>query len=300
MSVNEVPQVSPDAPVASDQRRDDGPVTPPTGDEIRINPEFERVVPPASEEELGYLEASLREDGCLSPLVVQQGTRHLLDGHQRYRLCRRHDIPVTTVAVDVPSPRPSPASFFHLRAASGASRRKGVPQGRLSDRDPVLREVFDGQEVVRRQPDLEQLFAAHGTVQSAQVIMDRRPAGPRASASWRWAATRRPRSPSPPSTARWSRQERQRCPAQGRPRRSACREGEEKMAVGHGCGGCYGVARPLSPSFHSAGRSSIMGGSRAFTRGRNGRRPAAPSRLLGAACTTHSPSRSTRFPAGTT
>jgi hypothetical protein len=52
---------------------------------------------------------------------------------------------------------------------------------------------------------LAQLFEGHGTVQSAQVIMDRDTGRSKGFASWKWVATRRPRRPSRPSTARRSR-----------------------------------------------------------------------------------------------
>ena len=47
--------------------------------------------------------------------------------------------------------------------------------------------------------ELEKMFEPYGTVQSAQVIMDRETGRSRASASSTWPATPRPRWPSPGS-----------------------------------------------------------------------------------------------------
>jgi len=38
--------------------------------DIIVDPEFERLIPPLSEQELRQLECSLLDDGALSPLVV--------------------------------------------------------------------------------------------------------------------------------------------------------------------------------------------------------------------------------------
>jgi len=60
--------------------------------EIRIDDEFASLVPPLTDEELRQLEANLLADGCREPLVVWGPEGILLDGHNRYRICREHDI----------------------------------------------------------------------------------------------------------------------------------------------------------------------------------------------------------------
>jgi len=69
--------------------------------DFRIDPEFEAHIPPLSESEAADLEASIREHGCLSPLVVWDG--FLIDGHHRFRICQRHQVSFDTVAVDLPN-----------------------------------------------------------------------------------------------------------------------------------------------------------------------------------------------------
>jgi len=58
------------------------------------------LLPPLSAEEFAGLEASILKDGCLSPLVIWNNI--LVDGHHRYEICRKHQIPysVNSVVLD--------------------------------------------------------------------------------------------------------------------------------------------------------------------------------------------------------
>lgn len=60
------------------------------GLEITINPEFEKLIPNLSITELSLLETNLEEEGCRQPLVIWNGI--LVDGHNRYRLCKEKGI----------------------------------------------------------------------------------------------------------------------------------------------------------------------------------------------------------------
>lgn len=64
---------------------------------IKIDPEFQKLIPPLAQEELMLLENSILHDGCRDPLVVWQGHNILLDGHNRYRICNRSKTPFATV-----------------------------------------------------------------------------------------------------------------------------------------------------------------------------------------------------------
>jgi len=59
---------------------------------IVIDPEFKSLIPPLTDDERRDLEASLKADGCISPVVVWYQQNILLDGHNRHELCRKHDI----------------------------------------------------------------------------------------------------------------------------------------------------------------------------------------------------------------
>jgi ParB-like chromosome segregation protein Spo0J len=55
--------------------------------QFKIDPEFQALIPPLSKEEDIGLEVNLKENGCRHPLVVWNGL--LLDGHHRWRICKR-------------------------------------------------------------------------------------------------------------------------------------------------------------------------------------------------------------------
>ena len=59
--------------------------------ELKIDPELRDLIPPLSEEEHRMLEDSIVRDGCDTPLIVWNDT--IVDGHNRYDICRKHDIP---------------------------------------------------------------------------------------------------------------------------------------------------------------------------------------------------------------
>ncbi len=63
--------------------------------EIKIDPEFRSLIPKISEDELNGLEESLLNEGCRDPLVLWDEI--LLDGHNRYEICTRHEIKFKTL-----------------------------------------------------------------------------------------------------------------------------------------------------------------------------------------------------------
>lgn len=62
---------------------------------LKVDPEFERLIPPLDPEEFKQLEENIVAEGCLDPLVTWDGT--IVDGHNRYKICGEHDIPFQTV-----------------------------------------------------------------------------------------------------------------------------------------------------------------------------------------------------------
>lgn len=67
---------------------------------IRIDPEFQSLIPPLEPAELEQLEVNISNDGCRDALTVWQGW--LLDGHNRYDICTRRKIAYSTYEIDLP------------------------------------------------------------------------------------------------------------------------------------------------------------------------------------------------------
>ena len=59
--------------------------------ELRVDPEFAKLIPPLQDTELSLLTDSILANGCEMPLVVWNGT--FVDGHNRYRICHENDVP---------------------------------------------------------------------------------------------------------------------------------------------------------------------------------------------------------------
>jgi len=69
--------------------------------EIIIDHEFKHLLPELDPEALAMLEESLLECGCLSPLVLWNGI--LIDGHNRYKIIKKHDLPFRTIDMEFDS-----------------------------------------------------------------------------------------------------------------------------------------------------------------------------------------------------
>ena len=62
-----------------------------------IDNEFEQLIPPLTDYELKNLEDSIIAEGCRDPLVVWGDI--LIDGHNRYKICSKHDIKFNTIQI---------------------------------------------------------------------------------------------------------------------------------------------------------------------------------------------------------
>ena len=58
--------------------------------DLIIDNEFQGLIPPLSIEEYNLLGDSIIKEGCRDPLVLWNGI--LIDGHNRYGICTKHDI----------------------------------------------------------------------------------------------------------------------------------------------------------------------------------------------------------------
>lgn len=65
---------------------------------LKIDPQFKNLIRPLHKKEYLQLEANLLADGCRDPLIVWNGI--LVDGHNRYEICTRHQIPFAIIEMD--------------------------------------------------------------------------------------------------------------------------------------------------------------------------------------------------------
>ena len=60
----------------------------------QILQEFAELLPPLTEEQRQALEADMLQNGCYSPIIVDEELR-IVDGHNRQRICEEHNLPYT-------------------------------------------------------------------------------------------------------------------------------------------------------------------------------------------------------------
>ena len=61
--------------------------------ELEINRELQGLIPALSKPEQDALIASLNVEGCRQPITVWKGKNIIIDGHNRYSICNKFDIP---------------------------------------------------------------------------------------------------------------------------------------------------------------------------------------------------------------
>jgi len=67
--------------------------------ELKIDIEFEKLIPQLGFEERNLLEKNILKEGCRDPIVLWN--EQILDGHNRYAICTKHGLDYKTVTVDI-------------------------------------------------------------------------------------------------------------------------------------------------------------------------------------------------------
>lgn len=70
--------------------------------DLKIDPELRELIPPLTDGEYASLKESIRKDGCREPLTIWKGQNIILDGHNRYEICRDLKVPFNTVEIELP------------------------------------------------------------------------------------------------------------------------------------------------------------------------------------------------------
>ncbi|MFA7463228.1 MAG: MT-A70 family methyltransferase [Anaerovoracaceae bacterium] len=70
---------------------------------LMVDPEFKKLTFPLTADEYARLEKSILEEGCRDPLVIWKWNSVILDGHNRYEICTKHNIPFDIVEMEFKS-----------------------------------------------------------------------------------------------------------------------------------------------------------------------------------------------------
>ncbi len=65
---------------------------------LKVDQQFKNLIPPLSKSEYLQLEENLIVDGCRDPITVWKDI--IVDGHNRYEICMRHQIPFSVMEKD--------------------------------------------------------------------------------------------------------------------------------------------------------------------------------------------------------
>ena len=71
-----------------------------TNEQVKIDPEFQSLIPSLSEDEYRQLEENCKRDGILDSLKVWNG--FLIDGHNRFKISEEWDLNYTVEEMDFP------------------------------------------------------------------------------------------------------------------------------------------------------------------------------------------------------
>ena len=112
---------------------------------IIIDPEFQALIPPLAVGERAELEANLVAEGCLSPLIVWQGHDFLLDGHNRFEICRRHGIACQVRTISLGSREEAKAWIIKHQLG-----RRNLKESQRAMLAATLKEMFSAAAVERK------------------------------------------------------------------------------------------------------------------------------------------------------
>ena len=82
---------------------------------LKVEPEFQQLIPLQSKGELLALEESIKAEGCRDPLFVWKGKNIVLDGHTRRELCIKHKKQVKVREVELPDKEAAVAFILEVQ-----------------------------------------------------------------------------------------------------------------------------------------------------------------------------------------
>lgn len=94
---------------------------------LNVDEEFKKIAPPISRSEYAELEKSIMSEGCRDPIIIWNGV--IVDGHNRYVICRHHDIQFNIKTM-----------YFKSREEAGVQSPSGKKKWGFKSIDGILRD----------------------------------------------------------------------------------------------------------------------------------------------------------------
>lgn len=119
---------------------------------LKVNPEFQTLIPPLADDEYKRLETSLINngwEGWRGPILVWDGV--IVDGHNRYRICQEHGIAFTTKEMHF-----SDEDSAKLFIIDNQLRRRNLPPAAIGDLKLEEKEIVARQAKERMSPGTNQ------------------------------------------------------------------------------------------------------------------------------------------------
>ena len=124
---------------------------------LKIDEEFRTIIPPLTAEEYGNLERSLRMEGCRDAIRVWDGV--IVDGHNRYEICRRWNIPYNVIQISFTS-REAAISWICLNQLSRRNLTREAYKYLIGKR-------YDAEKSVLRNTTGRNQYSTNDTLESA-------------------------------------------------------------------------------------------------------------------------------------
>ena len=150
---------------------------------ILVDKEFQNLIPPLTEEEFSGLKENILSEGVRDPLVCwRNGELTLLDGHNRYRICKENDIHYNIIERDFENREEAKTwiiknqfgrrnlnkyqrSVLALQLEDIFKKKAKQNQGSRTDISPTLAKSLDTREEIAKSAKV-----SHGTLDKVKVI----------------------------------------------------------------------------------------------------------------------------------
>jgi len=153
---------------------------------ILVDQEFQNLIPALTQEEFSQLRENILSEGIRDPLVCwRNGDLTLLDGHNRFRICRENDIHFNIIERNFMNREEAKAwiiqnqfgrrnlnnyqrSVLALQLEDIVREKAKENQGFRTDISPILAESLDTREEIAKSANV-----SHGTLDKVKVIQDK-------------------------------------------------------------------------------------------------------------------------------